>query len=531
MMKYLLVILLISCSVILPQGENPNVELPDFVILGKDVISVRKVDKLKPDYISTVSDDFLKPAYKPDFLEVAEISNPVESELSRLDSANFRKGFLEFKAGLNQLPAGRLNYVFPYTGGMIYGFVSGYNQRAYQENSDKQNLHGGLDFSYSLPTDINVLPGTRFKLSGDHSKNIFKFFGSNDPERKRNLNIGNTSLNIQNLYMKEFNFDLRSGGEFTYADDEKFNESIFYVDLFTRLRFAKFNINLSGLYQHQNLSTDSLSDANTDGYYFRPTASLEIFKKVMLEAGITFSASKGDNLNGLFASGSAEVAKNLILFAEYSPIGEYLTAGKFLRNNYYYDQQDLNRVFFKKKNKIRATIKYEYDRYYQIDGGIEFYDADNLPYYNNINNSGYFEVITTDATSWDIFLNMLYHLGPFGYFYGSANYLNVQDSDSRIIPYIPNFKASLIYGYVFSTEWKAETKLDYFSERYADIENTDSRKLPGNFDLSLKVDYSFQENFGVFFELNNIFNTKRTLWEGYQEAPIDALLGINYYFD
>ncbi|MCZ7613306.1 MAG: hypothetical protein M5T52_07165 [Ignavibacteriaceae bacterium] len=100
------------------------------------------------------------------------------------------------------------------------------------------------------------------------------------------------------------------------------------------------------------MSTDSLSDANTDGYYFRPTASLEIFKKVMLEAGITFSASKGDNLNGLFASGSAEVAKNLILFAEYSPIGEYLTAGKFLRNNYYYDQQDLNRVFLKRRIKL-----------------------------------------------------------------------------------------------------------------------------------------------------------------------------------
>jgi outer membrane receptor protein involved in Fe transport len=221
----------------------------------------------------------------------------------------------------------------------------------------------------------------------------------------------------------------------------------------------------------------------------------------------------------------------VVLSAEYSPIGESITSGEYLRNNFYYDQQDLNRVFLKKKNKIRATIKYEYDKYYQIDGGIEFYDADNLPYYNNIDTSGFFEIITTDATSWDIFLNMLYHLGPFGYFYGSANYMNVQDSDSRRIPYIPSIKASLIYGYVFSDEWKVETKLRYFSERYADIENTESRKLPGNFDLGLKVDYTIQENFGVFFELNNVFNTKRAIWEGYQEKPIDALLGFNYYFD
>jgi outer membrane receptor protein involved in Fe transport len=251
----------------------------------------------------------------------------------------------------------------------------------------------------------------------------------------------------------------------------------------------------------------------------------------MLEAGFTFSASSGEKLNGLYASVSAEVAKNLILFGEYSPIGENITAGKFLRNNFYYDQQDLTRVFLKKKNKIRATLKYEFDKYYQIDGGIEFYDADNLPYYNNPDSSGFFEVLTSDATSWDFFLNMLYHLGPYGYFYGSVNYFNIQDPDSKKIPYYPGLKASLIYGYDFSKDWSGEVKFSYLSDRYADIENSEERKLPSIFDLGLKISYTIQSNFGVFFELNNVFNTKRAIWEGYQEKPIDALLGINYFFD
>ena len=97
-MKYLLTILLLSAALAYSQDTNPNVELPDFVIFGKDIISVRKVDKLKPDYISTVSDEFLKPAYKPDYLDLAEISNPVETELSLLDSSDYRKGFIELKA-------------------------------------------------------------------------------------------------------------------------------------------------------------------------------------------------------------------------------------------------------------------------------------------------------------------------------------------------------------------------------------------------------------------------------------------------
>jgi outer membrane receptor protein involved in Fe transport len=180
---------------------------------------------------------------------------------------------------------------------------------------------------------------------------------------------------------------------------------------------------------------------------------------------------------------------------------------------------------------LKATLNYEYDKYYQIDCGIEFFDADNLPYYSNPDSTGFFEVAAIDATSWDFFLNMLYHLGPYGYFYGSANFLNVQDSDSRKVPYYPGLKASLIYGYDFSKDWKGEVKLSYLSDRYADLENSEERKLPSIFDLGLKVSYTIQRNFGVFFELNNVLNTKRAIWEGYQEKPIDALLGFNYFFD
>jgi hypothetical protein len=42
-----------------------------------------------------------------------------------------------------------LNYTFPYTGGMIHGYIKGLNQLAC--NSDKQFLEGSLDFNYSIP--------------------------------------------------------------------------------------------------------------------------------------------------------------------------------------------------------------------------------------------------------------------------------------------------------------------------------------------------------------------------------------------
>jgi hypothetical protein len=530
-MKLALIISLLFVGYVFAQEQNPNVELPDFVIFGQEDISVRKVDKIKPDYIPVVSNQFLRPSYKPDYLQFAEVSNPAEAEISLLDSADYKKGFIELAAGFYQLPQGAIDYTFPFQNGILHGYAAGLNQIAYVDNSQRQMLEGALDFAYTLPTDINALPGTKFALNAAHTKYLFRFFGSVDPERERNLNIGSASATIQNLYMKEFIFDLNGGGDFTYLDDEYFNESLLYANAFGRLNIKSMNLNVKAAYQHQNLTTDSLNNSKTDAYYFRPTVSLEIFDKIMLEGGFTFSAGGGQHLNTIYASLSTQLTKSLLVYGEYSPIGENLTAGKFMRDNFYYDQININRVFLKKENKFKALVKYEYDKYYQIDAGVEYFNTDNLPYYNNTDTSGFFEVLTSDAMSWNIFLNMLYYVGPYGYFYGTVNYFSVENSDSKKIPYNPEFTATLIYGYNFNKEWNAEAKIDYLSDRYADLENDENRKLPDIFNLGLKISYTYQTNFGLFFALENILNMKRDTWEGYQEKPIEALLGVNYFFD
>ena len=528
MKKLFFIIFLYSSGIIFSQEKNPNVELPDFVIFGSDVVSVRKVDKIGTDFISIVSSEFLKPSYKSDQLNVVDISNPVESDLSLIDTTNYRNGFIELKAGRYQLPTGEINYAYPFTRGLLHGSVKGLNQLEYVDNSDRQYLEGSLDFNYTLPTDLQALPGTKFSLSGNHSNNYFKFFGSSDPARKRTLKIGNASLGIQNLYMKDFIFDINGGSLFTYLDNEKFNEALYFGNGFARYKLDDFGLGIKATYQNQNLTTDSLSDYSKNYFFIRPTVSLELFNKIMLEAGFTFSRSGDNYLNALFASIGAELTKNLVLLAEYSPQGENLTAGRFLRDNFYYDQQYLPQIFLKKKNKLRTTLKYEFSTYYQIDGGLEYFSSDNFPYYSNPNRAGFFEISTTDVKSFDFFLNLLYHLGPYGYFYAGFNYLDIKDSDSQKIPYYPNFKADLTYGYYFLPELKGEAKLNYLSDRYSDLKN--QVKLSSIWNLGLKITYEMDKYIGVFFELNNIFNTRRFMWENYQEKPIDVLAGINLFF-
>ena len=59
MKKITLAILLLSGINVFGQGEQQGIELPDFVITGKQNIEIPKAVKPKPDLITTLSTDFI----------------------------------------------------------------------------------------------------------------------------------------------------------------------------------------------------------------------------------------------------------------------------------------------------------------------------------------------------------------------------------------------------------------------------------------------------------------------------------------
>lgn len=69
------ILLILSFSILAVNAQddktkNPNVELPDFVITGKSQLNIKKVDKIKPDFVSSINEDFIKPTYSPEDLEI-----------------------------------------------------------------------------------------------------------------------------------------------------------------------------------------------------------------------------------------------------------------------------------------------------------------------------------------------------------------------------------------------------------------------------------------------------------------------------
>jgi hypothetical protein len=90
--------------------------------------------------------------------------------------------------------------------------------------------------------------------------------------------------------------------------------------------------------------------------------------------------------------------------------------------NRYFNPQNFNNFYLKKTHNINAVLKYEYDKYFQIDGGFRYYSSDQLPYFIDSIKTGSFSLQSADAKSITIFSNLLFHLGPFGIFYGTIEY-------------------------------------------------------------------------------------------------------------
>jgi hypothetical protein len=511
------------------KSKNPNVELPDFVITGQDVISIKRAAKIKPDFISTVTEKFVKPVHSPEELGLRQLSDPIKEDLALLDSIAFSNGSLSAGAGLYNLPEANLNYTLPFHNGILKADLGGMYQRDYIENSDRYSFYGGAGIEYSLGVIDKALPGTQFLLGGDYYSLAYKLFASNNPVQKRTKNEGNYFLGIKSTSGKVFIFDLQFDDHITSLVENNFSENLLNLNGIARLQLSDIGFGIKTNYQKQFYTTDSLDNIGFNYFFLRPTVSFELFNSVKAEVGYTFTNSGGQSFNNIFASFGLRISKNMILLGEFSPNAKFVTSGLLLRTNDYFDPLMFDNLFYRKSNYFDVAVKYEYERYYQIDAGLRYFKSGNLPYFIDSNKSGQFDIDTADAKTYNAYLNLSFHFGPYGVLYGSFDYFRVRDNNDNKIPYQPNFKGNITYGYEFKKGMLGEVLVDYYSDRFTDIPNT--TKLNSFFNLGFKLTYKLQETFILKLEMSNLLNRDIILWQGYMEKPFDVLLGFNLMFN
>lgn len=535
MKKIMLLTILLIPALMFAQDtkrSNPNVELPDFVITGKEVVTVEKAKKIPPDFISTLAPEFIKPAYSPEQLELKEFPNPIENKLNLFDSLNYHNGWLESGIGSYFLPVGKLTYSSPFKNGIFEGRVGALNQRAFVKNSEKYLFNGGATLYYFINSDFSAFDGMKLKLNGNLATSGYRFYGAAiNPYTKRTLNTGDFSFTINNFSGSEFIYNIELSDELANIEEEKFSENLFGADGYMRVNFSAFNLGLNATYKRQFILNEF---QNNSEYYFvkaRPTAGLDLSDVLRIQAGISYAQDGKHSFSAPYASAALHLSQDLTLFGEFAPDVDFLTENYFIRINPYINISSITNSFFEKSNVLKAVLKYEYGKYFEIDGGVTYFTSDEIPVYALNINEGTFKVINVGGSSVTGFINMLFHAGPFGVFYGTAQFEDARDDNNNILPYHPKGTTSLNYNYEFSIGLNSGVSLYYTSDflgARVDGNSISTRPRKSYIDAGLNFSYKLTPGFFLTLDINNLFNHENYKWLGYKELPLNIIGGIKF---
>ncbi len=508
------------------QQQNSNVELPDFVIMGKDVVKIRSTQKIAPDFVPTLSEKFIKPVFSPEHLGIHEFPAMNNNTLKLPDSLNYIKGNLGIAVGNVSLPSAHFSYVRPFDHGMFEGYGSGENSRAYVPNSGKYSLNAGANLRFFIDNAGGFLPGTQFKLHGDYGTSSYKLFASADPGFKRTFNKSNIGLDVTNFLSKIFNFALKIDDKDANLQNENFKENMLGLHGFTGLELSAFSLNIKADYNAQRLSNDSVTNVQTNFIQLRPAIGLNLSNSLNASFGIDYAKSGGENLFYPYASVGIRIDRGLSFFGEYSPEAEFLGGNYWLNINPYFRTSAFQNFFYKKNSAFNLNLKYEYYTYFEIDGGLKYLSSSNMPYLSDASQKGKFDLLNTDGRSVTGYINFLFHPGPYGVFYGTAKINDTRDTSNNFIPYSPRAEVNVNYGYYFDFGLHSEINLDYKSDSYSDLANTGT--VNSYMDLGLKFTYTLMPKFYLSLKAANLLNHQNYIWAGYKERPSEFAVGLNY---
>ncbi len=524
-------VIFLSLGLFAQDKQNQNVELPDFVITGKNVVNMKKVNKKAPPVFDIISKAFFQPVYSTDILKVKEIESKNINPLTFKKKEKIFSGSAELTGGIYSIPKGSLFLSKSLSNGIFQFNIDGANMRAHVKNSNYTTVKGKVGFTFFVKNNSEILPGTKISIDGSYGTREYKFYAISNPA-KRTLNKGRISLNVQNLLNKHFVFDALVSNDYYQLKNENFNENLLSINGFAKISLAKFDVASNIIYKKQFLTNNFLSNSKkqTNYLFANPRANLNFIDKFKVSLGFTYSHVTGNNYYAPYASISIALAKNVTLVGEYSPRADFITQGMLLDKNRYFKTNFFTNLFFKKTNSIDISLKYEYLKFFELDLGINYYSTPNQPYYRYTSPQAVFpwygrpDLLTSSAKSYTGYVKFLLNPGDYGILTAMLKYHSLKNNLGNKIPYNPLFNIFIKYLFNYNESIRVEPSIKFNSAAYADLANT--VKINSFVDLRIRISKRVNDNLVLFLEGTNLLDHSNFIYAGYKLLPLSAAVGI-----
>ncbi len=446
-----------------------------------------------------------------------------------------KNGFLKAGAGLPNMYYAELSHFGSVLNKVDYGAGLTYHRANNDKRIENQkfiNTDAFLQGSYKINERDALHSKVEFKEQIDHffgyDNELFSFEEDQVRQRFRTVNIATSYLSPENdieklnyggkvnLYRHGDFFDSRELGALFSAKVKKYIK-----------REHPIGLELIGDLSSFKDSTDVKQSLNT--FTIRPTASFHAEKfKVLIGGNLVFHDNSFSafpileaitNLAGnklvAFAGWEGNITKNTFrTLTNYSP---YLVSNPELFNTRHND------FYGGLKGKIKTVS-------YVAKGGYK--TIDDLPLYlQNMQSPLRFDVLSEDATAFFIEataeVTLLQKLKV-----GAAFTKTFYDLETQAQPWhIPSLEVNVNAKYALLDN-KLTLKADFYAANpVANISDDFTIEFFNTlYDVSIGAEYTFNDTFGAWLDVNNLTSTNYERWAGYQTFGTNFMGGVSVKF-
>lgn len=258
-------------------------------------------------------------------------------------------------------------------------------------------------------------------------------------------------------------------------------------------------------------------------------------------SGDTLEGSKGSHLYPMIEGSYTLVPNKWVVEAGFKGGMEKNTWSSLTAQNPYLANRN-TLAHTNNKVNLYGGIKGNLGNNINVRAGAAYLLYRNLSYMtNSANDSSQFSMLYSNNNTSAFHLNgeLTYDAQPFraGLKLDYYSYSTGNDTLLRKPWHRPSFVGSFFAAYTIQKKIVLKTDIYYISgisglnlEKYATTGVYQETKLDAIFDVNLKVEYRFSNEFSAFIEANNLLSQKYQRYLYYQSRGINLLFGVTYRF-
>ena len=510
------------------QETTPPLELPNFIIEGKEQINIQAGIKQAPEKPA--------PLQKPELDSINSLQKqqslllPTKPLPDKILFYDYKRGYLKAEFGRYLTPLFELGYDFKMDEFDLFSSVSYEYSDGHIKNADYSKASVKLLADYVAPDKYWIFGGSKTEFLISFNTKNYNLYSIEESPQRSNYSF-NASIHSDGKH-EGYEFSTGAGLKTLQLIQDK-------SDAYDNAIYGYLTVRglWSGFQAAGNASVDFHSFSGNGTHLIQLDASLKYFVDLFtVDASVGFQEVQNSNgiqrLN-IFLNGNLDYRINK-LFSVKANIKSAFNNNSFREMNfinpYIYSWANVDYDYEK---SLKTFLYYHPDDKIALSGGIYIGSFDRIPYFVNKKN-GTFSVNYAEAQKISLIMegdwqitksdNMVFNI-IYNRLYNSSS---GSGYENNIIPYTEPLKLSVIYRKQWIEIIGTQIGLFYISKRYADIEN--KVELDGYFNLNIFADYKLSKAFTAFVKLDNMFNSDIIIYEGYKERSMFISAGLMFQF-